>query len=123
MSDIDIQSMPALAEDEVLTSLVETFDARVVQAETKNHYVGNLTTRVRTGEHTYLTLPTVRLTIACSKAELERARATMFATYLLQLGRETARSLWQQVAPWEGPEFMSWVKLDVEWKKTRGEHA
>lgn len=121
MSGVDLQSMPELAEDQVLNSLIETFDARVIQAETKEHYIGSLTTRVRMGEHEYLTLPTVRLVVACSKAELERARATMFATYLLQLGRESAREIWTQVAPWEGKEFMAWVKLDIEWKRNNGE--
>jgi hypothetical protein len=123
MSDVDLNSIPELGEDQVLNSLIETFDARLIQAESRENYIGNLTTRVRMGEHEYLTLPTVRLTVACSKAELERARATMFATYLLQLGRESARQLWKQVAPWEGEEFMAWVKLDVEWKQQQGERA
>jgi len=123
MSGVDLQSMPELGDDQVLASLIETFDARLIQAETRDHYIGSLTTRVRTGESEYLTLPTVRLVVACSKAELERARATMFATFLLQLGRESARELWRQVAPWEGETFMSWVKLDIAWKREQGELA
>lgn len=129
MSGVDVQSMPELAEDQVLDSLIETFNARLVQAESREHYIGNLTTRVRIGEHEYLTLPTIRLTVACSKAELERARATMFATYLLQLGRESARDLWMQVWPvpgedgWETMEFKEWVTSDIEFKRKHGEGA
>lgn len=123
MSSLSINTMPELSGDAALQSLIETFDARVIQAETKAAYIGNLTQRVKIGEDEYLTLPTVRLTIASGKAELERARATMFATHLLQQGRETARALWQQVAPWEGKEFMAWVKKDIEWKRAQGEAA
>ncbi len=123
MSDINMQSMPVLGDDKVLESLIETFNARVIQAETETHYIGNLTFQVQVGESEFLTLPSVRLVYACHKAELERARATLFASHLLQLGRETARALWKQVAPWEGPEFMSWVKLDIEWKRANGEAA
>lgn len=118
---LDISSMPELAGDAALQSLIETFDARVIQAETEAEYIGNLSTRVRVGESDYITLPTVRLVFACSKAELERARATMFASHLLQQGRETARELWKQAAPWEGKQFMGWVKLDIEWKRQQGE--
>lgn len=123
MSGVDIQTLPELGNDEVLESLISTFNARLVQADTAEHYIGNVTTRIRLGEHEYLTLPTVRLTLACHKAELERARATMFATYLVQLGRDSARNLWKQAAQWEGSEFMSWVKLDVLTKQQKGELA
>ena len=123
MSSLSINTMPELSGDAALQSLIETFDARVIQAETKAAYIGNLTQRVKIGEDEYLTLPTVRLVMACHKGELERARATMFATHLLQQGRETARALWQQVAPWEGKEFMAWVRLDIEYKRANGEAA
>lgn len=114
----DIEMLPELSGDQTLQSLIETFNARVISADSKEHYVGNMTARIRTGEDTYLTLPTVRLHYACHKAELERARATLFASHLLQQGRETARALWMQVAPWEGREFMAWVKADIEWKRS-----
>lgn len=117
---VDISSMPELADDAVLNSLIETFEARIIQAETTEDYIGNWSTRVRIGEDEYITLPTVRLVFACNKAELERARATLFASHLLQLGRESARELWKQAAPWEGRQFMEWVRLDVEWKKAQG---
>lgn len=123
MPSVNLQSMPWLGGDDAIQSLVDTFNARVVQAETDHHYIGNLTFRVQIGEGEFLTLPTVRLVYACHKAELERARATMFASHLLQQGRETARALWQQVAPWEGKEFMAWVKQDIEWKRANGEAA
>lgn len=123
MSSLNLAGIPDLADDAALQSLIETFDARVINAQSKEHYVGNLTARVRTGESDYITLPTIRLTYVSHKAELERARATLFASHLLQQGRETARAIWQQVAPWEGPEFMSWVKLDIEWKRANGEAA
>ncbi|WP_163557545.1 hypothetical protein [Halomonas sp. NO4] len=123
MTDLALDTMPEMSEDETLNSLLETFNARLLAAESKDHYIGNVTTRVRIGEHEYLTLPTVRITVAAHKAELERARATMFATYLLQLGREQARELWKMAAPWEGQHFMAWVKLDIEWKRANGEHA
>ena len=123
MSSLNLAGIPALADDATLQSLIETFNARVIQAESKEHYIGNLTARVKVGEDDYVTLPTVRLHLACHKAELERARATMFASYLLQQGRETARELWKRVAPWEGQAFMGWVKQDIEWKRANGEAA
>jgi len=117
VTDIDHKSLPGFEDDSALDRLIETFDARVVQAESRESYVGNLTTRVQIGESEYLTLPTVRLTFASHKADLERARATMFASYLLTLGRETATELWKKAAPWEGKEFMDWVRIDVTWKR------
>ena len=119
----DIEMLPELSGDQTLQALIETFDARVISADSKEHYVGNMTARVKTGEDEYISLPTVRLHYACHKAELERARATLFASHLLQQGRETARALWKQVAPWEGPQFMAWVKVDIEYKRANGEAA
>ncbi|WP_299312995.1 hypothetical protein [uncultured Halomonas sp.] len=123
MTRLNLATMPQLSGDQTLQSLVETFNARVIQAETEEEYIGNWTSTVRVGESEYIKLPTVRLVFACGKAELERARATLFASHLLQQGRETARELWKQAAPWEGSEFMAWVKADIEWKRANGEAA
>lgn len=119
----DIQNLPELSGDQTLQSLIETFDARIISAESKEHFVGNLTARVRIGEDEYITLPTVRLEYASHKAQLERARATLFASHLLQQGRETARALWKQAAPWEGEQFMRWVRVDIEYKRAQGAAA
>jgi len=119
----DIQNLPELSGDQTLQSLIETFNARIVSAESKEHYVGNMTAKVQVGESDYITLPTVRLEYASHKAELERARATLFASHLLQQGRETARELWKQALPWEGAQFMAWVRKDIEWKRKAGEGA
>jgi len=116
-------TMPELSGDQTLQSLVETFNARVIQAETDAEFIGNWSTTIRVGEDEHIKMPTVRLVFACGKAELERARATLFASHLLQQGRETARDLWKRALPWEGPEFMAWVKLDIEWKRANGEAA
>jgi len=123
MTSLNLASMPELAGDQTLQSLVETFNARVIQAETEAEYIGNWTSTVRIGESEYLRLPTVRLVCACGKSELERARATLFASHLLQHGRETARDLWKKALPWEGQEFMAWVRTDIEWKRANGEAA
>jgi len=120
---VALDTLPQLAGDQTLQSLIETFNARVIQAESEEHYIGNLTARVQVGESEFVTLPTIRLVYACHKAELERARATLFASYLLQHGRESARELWKQAAPWEGPQFMAWVREDIEWKRANGEAA
>lgn len=117
MTDINYKSLSGFEEDDALDSLVETFNARIVQAESKEHYIGNLTTRIQIGKEEYLTLHTVRLTFAAHKADLERARATLFATYLLTLGSESATELWKKAAPWEGKGFMAWVREDVAWKR------
>ena len=123
MTSLNLATMPQLAGDQTLQSLIETFGARVIQAETAEEYIGNWTTTVRIGEDEYIKLPTVRLVFACGKAELERARATLFASHLLQQGRETARDLWKRALPWEGAEFMAWVREDIEWKRDNGEAA
>lgn len=119
MSDIDYKSLPGFTEDSVLDSLVETFNARLVQAESKEHFVGNLTITVRTGEKDHITLPTVRLVTAAHKGNLERARATLFAAYLLRLGREEARRIFTAAMQWESEEFMGWTRLDIEWKRKK----
>lgn len=123
MTSLNLASMPELSGDQTLQSLVETFNARVIQAETDAEYIGNWTSTVRVGETEHIRLPTVRVVFACGKAELERARATLFASHLLTQGRETARELWMRALPWEGPEFMSWVRADIEWKRSNGEAA
>ena len=117
---IDIRNIPELADDETMNALVETFNARLDSAETEHHYVGNWTPCVKIGpeDDDKIRLPTVRLVYACHKAELERARATVFAAHLLQCGRDEARSLWLQVEPWESAEFMRWCREDIEWKRS-----
>lgn len=119
MSDIDYKSLPGFAEDSVLDSLVETFNARLVQAESKHHFVGSLTLQVRIGEDEFITLPTVRIITASHKGELERARATLFASYLLRLDRDTARDQFVAAMQWEAKEFIGWTRLDIEWKRKR----
>jgi hypothetical protein len=117
MSDIDYKSIPALAEDQTLDSLMETFNARLLMAESNEHFVGNLTVTVKIGPEEFVTLPTVRLVTAANKVELERARATLFASYLMRQSREEARRLFVAAKQYEGDSWIAWVKLDVEWKK------
>src|SRR5690554_6250434 len=86
--------MPELADDPTFQALVATFNARLINAQTQAEFVGTMTLRVRVGETDFITLPTVRLITAENKAALEQARASLFATYLMQLTREQARYLW-----------------------------
>jgi hypothetical protein len=123
MPSVNFNDLPELAGDDAIQSLIDTFNARIVYAETETQYIGNMTATVQVGEDEFITLPTVRLMFACHKAELERARATMFATYLLEKGRETAIDLWKRAAPWEGKRFMEWVRLDIQWKRANQEAA
>ena len=119
MTDIDYKGVPGFANDSVLDSLIETFNARLIQAESREHYVGNLTLTVRLGQEEYLTLPTVRIVVASRKDQLERARATLFASYLLRLSQEQARETFIKAKAWESEEFMAWTKVDIEWKRKR----
>lgn len=114
---IDLRDIPALADDAALNALVETFNARIEAVDSKHHYVGNWTPTVKIGADEYVTLPTVRLVYACHKAELERARATVFAEYLLQAGRNSARDMWLKTKDWESADFMAWCREDIEWKR------
>lgn len=116
MTDIDYKGIPGFTEDSTLESLMETFNARLVQAESREYYVGNLTLTVKTGENESVTLPTLRLVTASHKAELERARATLFAAYLLRLDKAQARRLLDSAALHESDEFIGWTKIDVAWK-------
>lgn len=121
---IDIRNLPALEGDATVESLMETFNARLLYAESASEYVGNWTPCVKVGprDADVVQLPTVRLAYACHKAELERARATVFASYLLQVGRDEARALWLKAVDYETPEFMAWCRQDIEWKKDNSPH-
>ena len=125
-NDVDLQTLPELGDDAVLQGLISTFNARVIHAETEAAYIGTLSTRVKLDDpegDTHLTLPSIRLVVACSKAELERARATQVAHYLIGLGKESATELWHRIAAGEGRAFMAAVKRDVEYKRKHGEMA
>lgn len=117
MTDLSLTEIPELEGDENLQQLIDTFDARLVAAQTKHHYVGTVSSSVRIGEDDYIRLPSVRLTLCVHKAELERARASLFAAWLIRQSQEEARRVWKLAAQWEGKEFMAWVREDVEWKR------
>ena len=99
MTRLNLATMPQLSGDQTLQSLVETFNARVIQAETEEEYIGNWTSTVRIGESEHIKLPTVRLVFASGKAELERARATLFASHLLQQAPRPAPPVEGQARP------------------------
>jgi len=117
---IDTRTLPELEQDETLQALVDTFNARLISAESEHSYVGNWTPCVKLGEAQgeTLTLPTVRLVYACEKAELERSRATLFAAYLLKQEKTQARALWDAASENEAPEFMRWTLEDIKWKRS-----
>ena len=106
------KQIPELAADETLQTLIDTFDARLVSAQNKTLFVGDLNTRVKVGVDEYVTLPAVRIAMVERKDRLEEARASMFAYWLAHRSASDQAKYGKGAAEHESAEFIAWVKRD-----------
>jgi hypothetical protein len=118
-----MDALPEFFDDvskETIQTLIETFDAKLVRAQNDTHFVGVLDFRVQYGEDKFIKLPAVNIIHVEHKANLERARATMFAEYLINYqakhGTEWMSKLAKKVGQYEGDTFIGWVRIDYKWK-------
>lgn len=106
------KQIPELADDKTLQTLIDTFDARLVSAQNKTLFVGDLNTSVKVGPDEYVTLPAVRIVMVERKDRLEEARASMFAYWLAHRSAADQAKYGKGAGEHESSEFIKWVKRD-----------